>query len=73
MNLAFLPNGRRFATVGLDGLVKLWDTETGQNVFTFPQQTEALFALAISPDGTKLAVGGMEGAVPVFELPEIVP
>ena len=52
------PDGTRLATVAAKGAgihgVKLWDTRTGLEVFTFDPQTEFAF-VAFSPDGHRLA------------------
>ena len=55
----FRPDGRQIFTCGRDdGDVKAWDTATGQLVGRFHADDRPLENMAISPDGTVLAVVG---------------
>lgn len=68
IDVAFSPDGKRVATGGLEGQVKLWDAETGQEIKTaFPKfsfdarlKKATSFSMAVhvafSPDGELLAV-----------------
>jgi WD40 repeat protein len=56
--VAFSPDGRTLATGLLDGIVKLWDVASGQELRSLSGQTKAVFGLAFSPDGKTLASGG---------------
>ncbi len=58
----FSPDGRRAAT---DDQAGLWDLETGRLLRTFG--VEGVTALAFSPDGALLALGGHDGRVSAFE------
>ncbi len=82
--LAFAPDGSRFAAGDQAGRVALWDGTLRQregtlpNVFpTLPESmtdtimgdtSEAVSALAISPDGRTLAVGGEAGSLQLWDL-----
>jgi WD40 repeat protein len=56
-NYALRPDGKELAVLveGHDLLVRLYDTETGKQREVLPGHTEAVVALACSPDGKYLA------------------
>jgi WD40 repeat protein len=53
--VAFSPDGACLATAGSDGIVQVWDGETGKVRFSLPKHPEPVQALAFSPDGQTLA------------------
>jgi WD40 repeat protein len=55
--LAFSPDGKTLGTAGKDGTVILWDVKSGMKTFSYGPHKGTVFALAISKDGKKLAVG----------------
>lgn len=57
--LAFLPDGKTLLTVGEGkNAVRLWDLATGQLVRVISTGMDAVGVVALSPDGTRLAVSG---------------
>ena len=52
---AFLPGGRRLATGGSDGTVTVWDVPT-RTIVQRLRYAEPVMSVAVSPDGTLLAV-----------------
>src|SRR5689334_13331335 len=59
----FTPNGKRLITASHDKTVRIWDLATGESSRVLrlpvgPGREGCLFALALSPDGKTLAVGG---------------
>ncbi|HLQ44155.1 MAG TPA: hypothetical protein VK137_05465, partial [Planctomycetaceae bacterium] len=50
------------------GEVKVFNVETGQLLGDWVSTDDAVFAVALSPDGTKLASGGADRAIRVFEV-----
>ncbi|HVB75284.1 MAG TPA: WD40 repeat domain-containing protein [Ktedonobacteraceae bacterium] len=66
--VAWSPDGTRIASVGNDGTMQIWDALTGQHVITYNgtsfllRGTVALNAVAFSPDGQYIAIGGVGAA-----------
>jgi tetratricopeptide (TPR) repeat protein len=66
VSLAFSPDGRRLATASYDRTIKLWDTSTGQDVFTLRGHTAGVLAVAFSPDGNLIVSGGIDNTARVW-------
>ena len=64
-SVAFSPDGKTLATGDLDGMAKVWNLATGQQIrslanghdLIFPQRAQSIFSVAFSPDGKTLATG----------------
>ena len=73
--IAYSPDGKWFATASGDpgqfGSVQLWIAEPdggGKLVRDLLETTDSVFAVAFSPDGTKLAAAGADRALRVWEV-----
>jgi eukaryotic-like serine/threonine-protein kinase len=61
------PDGRRLATGSEDRTIKLWDTTTGEEVFTLRGHTAGVLCVAFSSDGQRIASGGYDRTVRVWD------
>jgi WD40 repeat protein len=57
--VAFSRDGRRLASAGADGTVRVWDRQTGEALRTLRGHEGAVLAVAFSPEG-RLASGGAD-------------
>jgi WD40 repeat protein len=54
----FVPTTNLVATASHDGSVRIWDATTGDIARVLMVSSDALYRIAASPDGKRLAVGG---------------
>jgi len=65
--LAFGPDGRRVATAGADGSLRVWEAASGEELLRVDgSQGDALAAVAWSPDGDLLASASFAGGLGVW-------
>jgi WD40 repeat protein/predicted Ser/Thr protein kinase len=66
--VAFDRGGRRVATGGGDGLVRVWDAHTGADLLRLAGHTDRVFAVAFHPDGDLLASGSNDTSIRLWDL-----
>ncbi|HEV3386699.1 MAG TPA: WD40 repeat domain-containing protein, partial [Gemmata sp.] len=57
-DLTFSDNGKRVLSCGYDGTARLWDRDTGRELYIFRGHREFLWMASFSPDGKWVATGG---------------
>jgi WD40 repeat protein len=69
--MAIRSDGRRIASGGWGGIVKVWDAHTGQDLRTYighaDNRTSAVTSVSFSPDGQRIASGDGAGVVKVWD------
>lgn len=66
--VAFSWDGGRILSTCHDGLVRIWDSATGQLITSYDWGIGQTTAVVVSPDGLTAAVAGQKGQIAVFDL-----
>jgi WD40 repeat protein/serine/threonine protein kinase len=65
----FSPGDRWLATADIDGVIRLWDVDSGGGLLrVLDDHPVRVGAMDFSPDGTKLARGDMSGRLRIWDL-----
>ena len=61
--LAFLPDGRRLASIARDDTLRVWDTSSGTPIFAIRRDQMGSFFIAIDPQGRYAVTDSRDGSV----------
>jgi WD40 repeat protein len=71
MRVLFTPDGARLIASGkqdASGLVRIWDVQKARELASLRAHSGAIFALALTRDGRRLATGGHDRVVKIWDL-----
>jgi WD40 repeat protein len=66
--VAWSPDGALLASGCLDGVVRVWDGRSGEELYTLRDLSGQVGSVAWSPDGARLAWSGPDGRIQVWDL-----
>jgi WD40 repeat protein len=67
LSVAVSPDGERIASSSQDGIIKIWDAKTGQELRSVPAHDNQVRSIAFSPDGHWLASGSWDKTVKIWD------
>ncbi|MEE2046448.1 hypothetical protein Q7689_24245, partial [Nocardiopsis tropica] len=67
LSVVFSPGGDQVASASADGMVRVWDPETGQEVRTLTGHDDWVRSVVFSPEGDQLASASADGTVRVWD------
>ncbi len=65
-SVVFSPDSKRLASCELNGPIKVWDAQTGENTMTLRHNLGAM-SIAFSPDGSRIATGGVDKTIRLWD------
>jgi WD40 repeat protein len=66
--MSFTPDSLKLVSGSFDKTIKLWQLDSGSEIYTLGERLKGIFALAVSPDGKLLASGSWDEAIELWNL-----
>jgi WD40 repeat protein len=66
--IAFTPDGQKLVSGAQDGLIKIWDVSTGEELATLQGHEGSILSLALAADGKTLATGSRDATARIWDL-----
>jgi len=63
LSIVFSPDGKRIASGSNDGIIRVWDIDSGYRSLMFKGHTHLIGSVAYSPDGQSLVSGSIDKTV----------
>jgi WD40 repeat protein len=67
-SVAYSPDGRFVVSGSADSSVKIWDLETGRELWTLPEHEAAVKSVAYSPDGRHIVSGAADYSIKLWDV-----
>ncbi len=67
-SILFHPTGSTLVTAGVDGSIRQWDIETGEEIARLVGHAGSVHSIAMTADGDRLASGGSDNTVRLWDL-----
>jgi WD40 repeat protein len=66
--VAVTPDGRRAVSASADGMLKVWELESGRELHTLAGHASGVNAVAVTPDGLRTVSAPADGMLKVWKL-----
>ncbi len=66
-SIAFNNDGNRLLTASRDGFAAIWNSRTGEKLYSLEGHSDSILCATFSADGKRAATGGNDGAIIVWD------